>query len=96
MAAAFELLQDNYDWRLPIRSLGIRGADLVTDDYPVQLDLFMNEQNRERQKKLDACVDEIRRRFGYFSIQKAFMLKNPALAGLDAMGTHTVHPVGYF
>ena len=56
----------------------------------------MNEQNRERQKKLDACVDEIRRRFGYFSIQKAFMLKDPALAGLDAMGTHTVHPVGYF
>lgn len=96
MEAAFELFQDNYDWRLPIRSLGIRGADLVTDDYPVQLDLFMNEQNRERQKKLDACVDEIRRRFGYFSIQKAFMLKDPALAGLDAMGTHTVHPVGYF
>ena len=87
---------DNYDWKLPIRSLAIRGADLVTDNIPIQMDLFMNERRREKQEKLDACIDEIRRRFGYFSIQKAFMLQDPALAGLDAMGSHTVHPIGFF
>lgn len=96
MEAAYGLFCRNYDWKLPIRSLGIRGADLVTDDIPIQMDLFMNEQRREKQEKLDACVDEIRRRFGYFSIQRAFMLQDPALAGLDAMGSHTVHPIGYF
>ena len=34
---------------------------------PVQLDLFMNEQRREKQEKLDRAVDDIRRRFGYFN-----------------------------
>ena len=45
---------------------------------------------------MDRAVDEIRRRFGYFSVQKAFMYQDKALASLDAQGTHTVHPVGYF
>ena len=96
MHAAYDLFCENYDWGLPIRSLAVRGTDLVTADIPVQMDLFQNEQKRERQQKLDACIDEIRRRFGYFSIQRAFMLTDPALAGLDAMGSHTVHPIGYF
>ena len=96
METAYDLFCSNYDWKLPIRSLGIRGDDLVLEDIPVQMDLFINERKREKQEKLDACIDEIRRRFGYFSIQRAFMLQDPALAGLDAMGSHTVHPIGYF
>ena len=42
-------------------------------------------------EKLDRTVDEIRRRFGYFSIQRAAMYQNKVLSHLDA-GTHTVHP----
>mgnify|MGYP005973143097 FL=1 len=51
---------------------------------------------REKQEKMDQAVDEIRRRFGYFSVQKAFMYQDKALASLDAQSSHTVHPVGYF
>ena len=72
MKAAMELFRNNYDWSHPIRSLGVRGADLVTADIPVQMSLFMNEAKRARQEKMDKAVDEIRRRFGYFSIQRAF------------------------
>ena len=46
-------------------------------------------------EKLDRTVDEIRRRFGYFSIQRAAMYQNKVLSHLDA-GTHTVHPHSYF
>lgn len=73
MKAAMELFRDNYDWSHPIRSLGVRGADLVTTDISVQMSLFMNEEKRARQEKMDKAVDEIRRRFGYFSIQRAFV-----------------------
>lgn len=45
---------------------------------------------------MDAAVDDIRRRFGYFSIQRAFMYQDKLLSDLDAQGSHTVHPVGYF
>ena len=96
MEAAMELFRNNYDWSHPIRSLGVRGADLVTADIPVQMSLFMNEEKRARQEKMDKAVDEIRRRFGYFSIQRAFMYQDKILSKLDAQGSHTVHPVGYF
>ena len=46
-------------------------------------------------EKLDRTVDEIRRRFGYFSIQRAAMYQDKVLSHLDA-GTHTIHPHSYF
>ena len=46
-------------------------------------------------EKLDRTVDEIRRRFGYFSIQRAAMYQDKVLSHLDA-GTHMVHPHSYF
>ena len=95
MGAAFRLFRQHYSWEHPIRSLGVRGSSLTMDHMPVQLSLFTDEELREKQEKLDQMTDEIRRRFGYFSIQRAFMREDERLAGLDA-GTHTVHPVGYF
>ena len=91
VTAAFQLFKDNYKWEHLIRSLGIRAADLVLDDIPVQLDLFGNQEKKEKLEKLDRTVDEIRRRFGYFSIQRAAMYQDKVLSHLDA-GTHTVHP----
>ena len=96
MTAAYLLFKENYNWNHPIRSLGIRAENLVLADVPVQLDLFISEEQREKQEKMDQAVDEIRRRFGYFSIQKAFVYQDKALASLDAQSSHTVHPVGYF
>lgn len=93
--AAFELFKKHYRWEHPIRSLGVRGSDLVIEDIPVQLDLFDNQEKREKLERLDRAVDEIRRRFGYFSIQRAAMYQDKVLSHLDA-GTHTVHPHSYF
>lgn len=93
--AAYRLFKDNYRWEHPIRSLGVRGCDLVSDDMPYQLDLFMSEQKREKLEKLDQVVDEIRARFGYQSIQRAFVYQDKLLAQLNAR-EHTVHPQGYF
>ena len=95
MEAAYSLFLKNYSWEHPIRSLGVRGSSLSVDHISVQLDLFTDEKLREKQEKLDRMSDEIRRRFGYFSIQRAFMKEDEQLSGLNA-GTHTVHPVGYF
>lgn len=93
--AAYRLFKDNYRWEHPIRSLGVRGCDLVSDDMPYQLNLFMSEQKREKLEKMDRVVDEIRARFGYQSIQRAFVYQDKILAQLNAR-EHTVHPQGYF
>ena len=96
MEAAMFLFRKNYDWKNPIRSLAVRGCDLVFEDIPVQLSLFVDEEMREKKEKLDRAVDDIRRRFGYFSVQRAFMYRDSLLMDLDAAGDHTVHPVGFF
>ena len=41
----------------PLRSIGIRGTDLVTDYFWEQLDIFMDPQAREKQMKMDETVD---------------------------------------
>lgn len=92
---AFALFKANYNWKQPIRSLGVRASDLVLEDIPVQLDLFNDQEKRDKLEKLDRAVDDIRRRFGYFSVQRAAMYQDKVLSHLDA-GTHTVHPHSYF
>ena len=95
-AEAYRIFKENYHWQKPIRSVGVRGADLVTDNYWEQIDLFTSAEQREKQMKADVAVDDLRRRFGYFVIQRGLMYQDMALSQLDAEGTHTVHPHGYF
>ncbi|NLZ87850.1 MAG: DNA polymerase IV [Gammaproteobacteria bacterium] len=93
---AYRIFKENYTWHKPIRSIGVRGADLVTDDYWEQIDLFCSIEKREKLMKMDGAMDELRRRFGYFCVQRGIMYQDKILSTLDAESTHTVHPHGYF
>ncbi|WP_342759933.1 DNA polymerase IV [Kineothrix sedimenti] len=93
---AFRLFQENYNWQKPIRSVGVRGADLVNDNYWEQIDLFSSVEFREKQMKVDTAVDDIRRRFGFYSVQRGIMYFDKMLSSVDAKAEHTVHPHGYF
>lgn len=93
---AFRLFQENYNWKKPIRSVGVRGADLVNDNYWEQMDLFSSVEFREKQMKVDTAVDDIRRRFGFYSVQRGLMYFDRMLSAVDAKAEHTVHPHGYF
>ena len=93
---AYQIFKANYDWRKPIRSVGVRGADLVTDNYWEQIDMFSSVELREKQMKVDAAVDDIRRRFGFYSIQRGLMYRDKALSAVNAREDHVVHPHGYF
>lgn len=94
--AAYQLFKSNYDWRKPIRSIGVRGMDLVNDNYWEQIDLFMDVHLREKQMRMDEAVDDIRRRFGFYSIQRGLMYQDKILSAVNAKEDHTVHPVAYF
>ena len=83
-------------YQKPLRSIGIRGTDLVTDNYWEQLDLFSDPERREKLGKVDAAVDEIRKRFGFYSIQRGLMYSDRILSSVNAKDDHTVHPHGYF
>ncbi|NLT97764.1 MAG: hypothetical protein GXW96_06400 [Christensenellaceae bacterium] len=54
------------------------------------------EERRWKQVVLDRAVDEVRRRFGHFAIQRAPVMANVPLGGLNPKGDHIIHPVGFF
>lgn len=89
---AFHIFKENYDWKKTIRSIGVRGADLVNENFTEQLDLFYDFRMREKQMKLDGAVDEIRRRFGFYSVQRGLMYQDRILSKVNAKEEHTVHP----
>lgn len=93
---AFRLFKENYSWTKAIRSIGVRGAELVADTFPEQLDLFMDFEQREKLIKMDVTVDYIRQRFGFYSVQRGLMYQDKLLSSLNAKEEHTVHPHGYF
>ena len=73
--AAMELFKKNYHWQRPIRSLGIRGSDLVPEGSVYQLSLFDNEEKRHKLVELERCVDRLRGQYGHFIIQRAVLMK---------------------
>ena len=95
-AAALAVFDENYQWRKPIRSIGVTLSDFVRDFAPVQTSLFVNEVKREQKTQLDKSLDSLKKRFGAFCVRPAFMLKDKELSGFSPKEENIVHPVGYF
>lgn len=93
-ARAMALFREHYGWEKPIRSIGVRGAELVTADSLTQLDLFAADAaDREA---LERTVDGIRQRFGPYSVQRCAMLQDRALTGFNPKDDHVIHPISFF
>ncbi|WP_169716788.1 hypothetical protein [Sporomusa acidovorans] len=88
------MMLKDYFWEQPIRSVGVRCADLVTANGHVQIDLF-NGDNLHAEM-LERTIDTIRRRFGHDSVQRCAMLLDRPLTGFNPKDDHTIHPVSYF
>lgn len=91
---AYELFMQNYRWNKPIRSIGVRGCDLVTADCHLQLDLF--DDCKIEREDLERTIDKLRRRFGAYSVQRCAMLTDRKLTGFNPKDDHVIHPISYF
>ena len=58
--------------------------------------VFSSVEKREKQMKMDEAVDEIRKRFGFYSVQRGIMFQDKNLSAVNAKADHTIHPRGYF
>ena len=95
--AAWRLLRANepLDKDHPLRSMSVRASDLVPASAPVQLPLWGNDRVVERER-LDASIDELRRRFGNGCVRRGIELHDRSLAGIDVKRDHVVFPVSFF
>ena len=81
-----ELLHQCHNFAEPLRSMGLRGLELVNSDAPEQVDIFIDYVNLERQRKIDAAVDKIRGKYGNGLIQRASIFgKIPSDFGFCAL-----------
>ena len=89
---AINLFIDNYDWKLPIRSLGISMTDFDYDEI-IQFDLSKSVEKREKLEKIDTAVDTLKDRYGNFCIQRGMQLIDTELSHFNPYDDHTIHPV---
>ncbi len=73
---AFQLFEERYIWRNPIRSITIQAINLVPQDTPRQIGLFMDMEKIEKLEKLEKCIETIRERFGKDSIRNGALYQN--------------------
>lgn len=92
---AIRLFRGNYRWHRSIRSIGVRGINLVTADRCEQLDLF-DDGRSARLTKLEFTVDDLRRRFGAQIIGRASLLVDRELTGFYPKDDHVIHPTSFF
>ncbi len=91
---AFELFREMYPWNNYVRSVGVSVSDFSFG--AEQLDLFGDFEKDEKQVRLDAAVDRLRRKYGNGIIQSAIVYKDPKIRALDVKGEHTIHPYSFF
>ena len=77
-----------------VRSLGIRGSDLVPQDSIYQLSLHDNEERLQKLLRLESTVDRIKGRFGKYSIQRAVLMQKK-LKSVNANNDNDDAPIFY-
>lgn len=75
-----------------IRSLGVRATSLIPKPEFIQTTLTCDFDKRIRLETLERTMDDVRRRFGYFSIRRASMLRDKALTELNPREAHAAYP----
>lgn len=60
----------------PIRSVTVQAINLVPQDTPRQIDMFMDAAKQDKLERMEKCVEEIRRRFGKDSIRNGVLCQN--------------------
>ena len=78
----------------PLRSLSLRACNLA-DAHNRQLSLLDEFAQMQKHERAEAAIEDIRRRFGHFSIQRGIMLQNNTLSCLNPSEEHVIHPVAF-
>ncbi|MCR5228899.1 MAG: DNA polymerase IV [Solobacterium sp.] len=94
--SAMELVEKNYDFSMPLRAVGVTVSGLRGCRGGRQLSIFADEQAHDRSRLMDTAMDDIRSKYGFYTVRRACTAVDPALTGFNAKGDHTIHPIGYF
>lgn len=92
---AMELFTESYNWDKPVRSIGVRACNLTLEG-DTQISFLPEHISEQKQNDLERAIDDIRRRFGHFAVQRGMMLQDSNLSNLNPKDDHVIFPVSYF
>ena len=90
---AYELYRINKP-KAPLRSISVRGCSLEGASIR-QMSCLKEFSDMQKHEAAEKAIDDIRRRFGHFSVQRGIMLTNKELSNLDPKSEHVIHPIGF-
>lgn len=91
---ALQLFIKNHIPFVPVRSLGVRATNLCIEEY-TQLSHITELVNSQKQDVLENTIDNIRNRFGHFSVQRGIMLTDKPLSNINPKDDHVIHPLAW-
>lgn len=96
MATIIGLLKRHYDFTLPLRSIGVSVSKLSPELKHIQLNLFQTEKTRQKQVKLEKCLEQVRQKYGFKAISNLAVQLNPLLTDFNPKDDHVIHPISWF
>lgn len=86
----YKLFEELYDWKNPVRGLGIAVCNFTLGTEQLTLDFDLKEE--EKKDRLDNAVDKIRQKYGNKSVQRARILQDQKYSQIDVKGEHVISP----
>ena len=83
---AYQLFLSNYDWSQPVRALTVRGICLSRIPEGVQMDLLGENEKRDKLRRMEDAVCDLRERFGP-GILRSASLMGPSVTAQDRCET---------
>ena len=68
---AMRIFEKNYNWALPLRSVGFRVTNLKGDNVAFQTDIFGEETDDQKQEIIENSILNVRKKFGFDSLKRA-------------------------
>lgn len=96
MPHVLELLQEHYHFDIPLRSIGVTISGIETDSAYHQINMFVDEEERHKQKCLEEAMEDIRSKFGFTKIRRCAMLLDKTLTGFNPKEDHIIYPESFF
>lgn len=90
---AMDLLNLNYNFEIPLRSIGISASNLIDNPEFEQINLFENtKQSPQKQEIIDDTINMLRERFGYNVIKRASAVMDRSTENFDAKKGNVLYP----
>ena len=93
--AVLSMFFENYEKKLPLRSMGVTCSMLSPADAPEQVDIFGESEERRRGEKLECALDGLRARFGHQVVRRGIVLFDSAFSKINPKEEQLIHPVAF-